>query len=100
VFGAYHLYRISYYSQARRPRGNPVVVVPKNSEVTIARRVMLRASIHEALAIVNFRCVRGHSRLVWYQGTDDHDFVVLRTEWPKARSLINHGAEILYFYVE
>ena len=100
VFAAYHLHGVSSYSQARRPRCNPMVVVPSDSEVTIARRIVLRASVHKALTIVNSRCVLNHSRLVWSRGTDDHDFVVLRTERLKARSLINHGVEILYFRVE
>ena len=61
---------------------------------------MLRASIDDAFAIVNFRRVVRQSRLVWRQRTDDHDFVVLRTKRLRAGSLINHGAEILYLHVE
>jgi len=100
MFAAYHLHGVSSYSQARRPRCNPMVVVPSDSEVTIPRRIVLRASVHKALAIVNFCCVLSHTRLAWCQGTVNHDFVVLWTKWLEAGSLIKHGGEILYLHVE
>ena len=103
MFAAYHLYRAPFYSQARAPRGNPVVIVPNESEVAIARRVMQRASVHKALAIVDFRCAPGlyYCRLVRRQGIDDHNFVMPRAKWLKeVSSLIGHSSEILYFHLK
>jgi hypothetical protein len=98
-----HLYGTPSDSQARRPCRHPVVMVLCDREVTVPRRIVLRAAVHQALTIVNFPCVQSPSygRLVRRHGTDDHSFVVRWTKWPEVvASLIGHNPETLYFHLE
>jgi hypothetical protein len=103
MFPTNHLYRVPFYSQARSPCGNPVIIVPNENEVTIARRVMLRASIGNAFAIVNlgYLPIARHCGLLRSEGTNDHNLVMSRTKWlEEVSSLIGHSSAILYFHLE
>jgi hypothetical protein len=107
MFSAYDLGGVSSYLEARRSRDIPVVSAPSNGEVTKVGRVVLRASIYKALAIVIFDCIQGHSsrtpkpgvrnlREFWGVGADEHDFVMRRAEGPEVvMVLIGHDGGIL-----
>ncbi len=61
MIAAYHLCSVPAYPQTRRTRDIPVILVPSDGEVTEGWRIVLRASIYKAFAIVNFDRVQSYS---------------------------------------
>jgi hypothetical protein len=104
VFSADYLSGAPPDLEARRPCANPVVIVPRNSEVTQIRRVILQASLYGALPMVDVDCFRvvEYGRLspvrVEAQG---HKLIMYWAEWSKVIIiLISHVGWILHLQLE
>src|SRR5215510_9746116 len=89
VVSTYDLCAASHYSEARRLRYIPMVIVPSESKVAESGRIFLRASINGALVTMDVdfvRAVIGKARQVM---KGRHNYVV---SWAKR---LDHGPGML-----
>jgi hypothetical protein len=96
VLATYNLCAPPCYSEARRIRSAPIVIVPTISEVTKTGRVFLLAPRHGTLAIAYFDCVGAATHRLLCAEMRNHSFVMLGAERSEEVTLLtDHDAGIL-----